>query len=141
MAIRHANAVWQGNLKEGAGNMKLGSGLFEGPFTYASRFEEGDGTNPDELVGAALAGCYSMFLSALLSGDNHTPTRIDTDATVHLDQVEGAPAITTIELSVEAEAPGVDEDEFQEYAENAKNGCPVSKALAGVEIKLSAELA
>lgn len=140
MTIRTANAVWKGNLKEGKGSMKLGSGLYEGAFTYASRFEDGEGTNPDELIGAALAGCFSMFLSGLLAGDDHTPNSVNTTATVHLERVDGAPAITTIALSCEAEVPGIDEETFQEYANNAKEGCPVSKALAGVDIKLDATL-
>ncbi len=138
MAVRNAEATWQGTLKEGAGSMKLGSGAFEGPFTYASRFEEGKGTNPEELLGAAHAGCYSMFLSALLSNDGFKPTRIHTTAKVHLG---AGPAINLIELNTEAEVPGLDDKTFQEKAAAAKAGCPVSKALAGVgEIQLNAKL-
>ncbi len=137
MAVRSAEAVWQGTLKEGQGNLKLGSGLYEGPYTYASRFEEGKGTNPEELIGAAHAGCFSMFLSAVLTKAGFTPTRIQTTATVHL---EAGPAITKIELDCEGEVPNLDAAAFQEHANAAKVGCPVSKALSGVEIVLNARL-
>ena len=138
MAIRNSEATWKGTLREGSGKMKLGSGHFEGPYTYASRFEEAKGTNPEELVGAAHAGCYSMFLSALLSGKGFTPTRIHTTATVHLT---AGPTISKIELVCEAEVPGLDGAAFQEFAAQAKAGCPVSKALAAVpEIVLTATL-
>ncbi len=138
MAVRNAEAEWKGTLKEGAGTMKLGSGSYEGPFTYASRFEEGPGTNPEELIGAAHAGCFSMFLSALLTNAGFKPTRIHTTAKVHLG---AGPAITLIELNTEAAVPGLDDAAFQEKAAAAKAGCPISKALAGVgEIKLTANL-
>jgi osmotically inducible protein OsmC len=138
MAIRHAEATWKGTLREGSGKMKLGSGYFEGPYTFASRFEEEKGTNPEELIGAAHAGCYSMFLSALLSGKGFTPTRIHAAATVHLT---AGPTISKIELACEAEVPGLDDATFQELAAQAKAGCPVSKALASVpEIVLDARL-
>ena len=137
MAVRKASAVWKGTLREGAGTMKLGSGAYEGPFTYASRFEEGPGTNPEELIGAAHAGCYSMFLSALLTKAGFTPTSIETTATVHLG---AGPAITDIELNSQVAVPGLDEARLQEFAIEAKAGCPVSKALAGVNIKLNAHL-
>ena len=137
MAVRSAEAVWQGTLKEGQGNLKLGSGLYEGPYTYASRFEEGKGTNPEELIGAAHAGCFSMFLSAVLTRAGFTPTRIQTTAKVHL---EAGPAITKIELDCEGEVPNLDAAAFQEHANAAKEGCPVSKALSGVEIVLQARL-
>ncbi len=140
MTVRNAEAHWEGTLRAGAGTMKLGSGAYEGPFTFASRFEEGPGTNPEELIGAAHAGCYSMFLSALLSNAGYMPTRIHTTATVHLGRVDGAPAITQIVLVTEAVVPGLSETEFQEKAAAAKAGCPVSKALAGTEIKLTATL-
>lgn len=138
MAVRTSSAVWNGTLKEGAGTMKLGSGLYEGPFTYVSRFETGPGTNPEELIGAAHAGCYSMFLSALLGGDGHNPVRVSTTAAVHLG---AGPTINKIELTCEAEVPGLSAEAFAEYAEKAKAGCPVSKALAAVdEIVLNAKL-
>ena len=118
--------------------MKLASGSYEGAFTYASRFEEGKGTNPEELIGAAQAGCYSMFLSALLTKAGFTATSIRTTATVHLTE---GPTISLIELNCEAEVPGVSAEVFQEKAAAAKQGCPVSKALAGgPEIKLTATL-
>jgi osmotically inducible protein OsmC len=137
MAVRTSSAEWKGSLKEGAGTMKLGSGTYEGPFTFASRFESGQGTNPEELIGAAHAGCFSMFLSALLTKEGFTPTRIQTTATVHLGE---GPAINLIELSTEAEVPNLTEAAFMEHAESAKKNCPVSKALAGPEIKLRAQL-
>jgi osmotically inducible protein OsmC len=126
-----------GTLKEGAGTMRLGSGAYEGPFTFASRFESGPGTNPEELIGAAHAGCFSMFLSALLTKAGFTPTRIATTATVHLGE---GPTITLIELDTEAAVPGLTEADLQTHAAAAKKGCPVSKALAGPEITLHARL-
>ncbi|HEY5528290.1 MAG TPA: OsmC family protein [Thermoleophilia bacterium] len=138
MAMRKSEATWRGTLKEGSGTMKLASGLYEGPYTFSSRFEEGKGTNPEELIGAAHAGCFSMFLSGLLTGKGHAPTRIFTTATVHLG---AGPLINKIELVCQAEVPGVSDPEFQELAAQAKAGCPVSKALAAVpEITLHAAL-
>lgn len=138
--ISKSTATWNGTLKEGSGSMKVGPGHYEGPFTFASRFEDDSkGTNPEQLIGAAHAGCYSMFLSALISGDGLTPTSINTTATVHLGD---GPAITKIELDCEAVVPGLDAAKFAELADQAKAGCPVSKALAGVgEIVLNAKLA
>ncbi len=129
MTIRKAEATWLGTLRDGSGTMKVQSGYFEGPYTYASRFEEAKGTNPEELVGAAHAGCYSMFLSALLTKAGFTPTHIHTKATVHL---EAGPTITRIDLHTEAKVPGLDEATFQEKVAEAKANCPVSKALAAV---------
>ena len=139
MAISHSEATWNGTLKEGSGTMKVASGYFEGPYTYATRFEgDAKGTNPEELIGAAHAGCYSMFLSALLTNNGFKPNRIYTTATVHMG---AGPAITKIELVCEADVPGLDEAKFQELAAQAKAGCPVSKALAAVpEIVLDAKL-
>jgi osmotically inducible protein OsmC len=137
MSIRNAEAIWTGTLKEGKGSLKLGSGVYEGTYTWAARFEEAPGTNPEELIGAAHAGCYSMFLSALLTKAGYTPTRIHTTAKVHL---EAGPTITLIELETQAEVPGLDPKTFQEQAEAAKKNCPVSKALASVEIRLNAQL-
>lgn len=137
MTTRISSAEWKGTLKEGAGTMKLASGAYEGPFTFASRFENGSGTNPEELIGAAHAGCFSMFLSALLTKEGFTPTRIATTATVHLTE---GPTISLIELNCEAEVPGLSEETFQEKAAAAKTGCPVSKVLAGAEIRLTARL-
>lgn len=140
MAIRNAEAIWEGTLREGRGRVKLGSGAFEGAYSFQSRFEEGAGTNPEELIGAAHAGCFSMALSADLGRSGYTPKRIHTTAQVHLEQVEGKSRITKIYLDTEAEVPGIDEEIFLEHAEGAKKGCPVSQALAGVEITLNARL-
>lgn len=134
---RTATAKWNGTLKEGKGEMRYGA--FTGPYTYASRFENGEGTNPEELVGAAHAGCYSMFLSALASGDGHTPTRVETTAKVELGEDDG-PKITKIELVCVAEIPGLDEAKFNEYAQTAKQKCPISRLYAGTEIVLDAKL-
>ena len=137
MIIRIALAEWKGTLKDGKGIMKLGSGAYEGPFTFASRFETGPGTNPEELIGAAQAGCFSMFLSALLTKYSFVPRRISTTAIVHLD---AAPTIALIELNTEADVSGLAEEAFLKYTETAKKNCPISKALAGPEIKLVAKL-
>lgn len=137
MAVRSSSAEWKGTLKDGTGTMKLGSGAWEGPFTFASRFESGTGTNPEELIGAANAGCYSMFLSALLTDAGFKPTRIRTTAVVHLDD---GPTVSLIELSTEAVVPGLGEADFLKHAEKAKANCPISKALAGPKITLKAKL-
>jgi osmotically inducible protein OsmC len=138
MSIRNASAVWLGTLKDGNGTMKYGT--YEGSYTFASRFEEGEGTNPEELAGAAHAGCFSMFLAALLSGKGITPTQIETKANVHLGRVDNAPKITQIDLVCEAQVPGIDEETFLKHAEDAKKGCPISKLFTGTEITLSAKL-
>ena len=140
MPARTAEAEWKGSVTEGAGTMKLGSGAFEGKYSFKTRFEDGVGTNPEELIGAAHAGCFSMALSAQLGRAGFTPTRIHTTAKVHLTKSEGGFAINQIDLDTEAEVPGITPDAFQEQAEGAKKGCPVSKALAGVDIKLNAKL-
>ncbi|MBK8900325.1 MAG: OsmC family peroxiredoxin [Anaerolineaceae bacterium] len=141
MPVSNSSATWEGSLTEGKGTMVVGNGRYTGPFTRASRFADGEDTNPEELIGAAHAGCYSMFLSALLSNDGHVPNRIHTTAKVHIGQVDGAPTIHTIELNCEADVPGIDDAALQEYAQRAKAGCPVSKALASVSnIQLTATL-
>ena len=141
MPARKSEATWEGSLVKGNGTMKLGSGLYEGRYTHASRFKQGEGTNPEELIGAAHAGCYSMYLSAILSGDDHVPNRVHTEATVHIDTIDDAPTIHTIELNCEADVPGIDEETFLEYANRAKAECPVSKALSAVPtVKLTAKL-
>jgi len=140
MAVRISEAEWKGNLREGQGTMKLGSGAFEGRYSFPSRFESGQGTNPEELIGAAHAGCFSMALAAGLSKAGFTPSRVHTTAKVHLEQVEGGFAITKIELATEAQIPGIDNSTFQQQAEAAKKNCPVSKALAGTAITLTAKL-
>jgi len=141
MPVRKANAVWEGNLKEGHGKVALGSGSFEGPYSFGSRFEEAKGTNPEELLGAAHAGCFSMALTAGLGRSGHNPERVATSAKVHLEKVGEGFKITRIELDNESKVPGLDEATFQEHAKKAKEGCPVSQALAGVEITLNAKLA
>jgi lipoyl-dependent peroxiredoxin len=136
--VRHADAHWEGTLKDGGGSLKMESGAYEGPYTWADRFADGKGTNPEELLGAAHAGCYTMFLSAILTNNDFYPTRLDTQAAVHL---EDGPTITKIELSVETVVDGLDEEQFQQFAQEAKEKCPVSKALAAVpEIVLNARL-
>lgn len=139
MAVRTSSATWNGTLKEGRGLLKVGT-AYEGPFTFASRFEQGGGTNPEEMVGAAHAGCYSMFLSALISKESLTPESVETKATVHLGD-DGGPKITSIELVCNAKVPGLDQDKFAELAQAAKEKCPISRLYAGTEIKLSATLA
>jgi lipoyl-dependent peroxiredoxin len=140
MATATGSAVWQGDLKGGKGSMKLGSGAYEGPYSFASRFENGQGTNPEELIGAAHAGCFSMALSAGLAQAGFPPKRVSTTAKVHLNRVGEGFKITTIELTTDAEVPGIQRSTFDEQAQSAKLNCPVSKALAGVEIKLDARL-
>jgi osmotically inducible protein OsmC len=137
MAISNASAVWKGSLVEGNGSMKLGKGGYEGHFTKASRFDDGAGTSPEELIGAAHAGCFSMFLSALLSKSGFPPAEIRTSAKVHLGD---GPAISLIELETVASVPGCSEAVFLDHAQKAKAGCPVSKALSAVPITLKASL-
>ncbi|MGH9398469.1 MAG: OsmC family protein [Terriglobia bacterium] len=140
MPIRTAEAEWNGNLLEGAGKMKLGSGAYEGPFSFKSRMENGAGTNPEELIGAAHAGCFSMALSHQLTGAGHPPKRVHTKAAVTFEKTDAGFAISGIALETEGEVPGITEAKFQELAEAAKKGCPVSKALAGTAITLKAKL-
>jgi len=141
MATRTGSAIWEGTLKQGKGTMKLGSGAFEGPYSFSSRCEEGKGTNPEELIGAAEAGCYTMALSANLEKAGHPAKRISTTAMVKLEMIGGGPKITTIDLRTEADVPGIDEAKFKEQAELTKKTCPVSVALAGTQINLEAKLA
>jgi lipoyl-dependent peroxiredoxin len=140
MAQRTGSAVWEGTLKGGSGSMKLGSGAYEGPFSFLSRFESGSGTNPEELVGAALAGCFSMALSANLEKAGHPARRVTTTANVKLEMLPAGPTITTIVLDNESDVPGIDAKTFQEQADATKKGCPVSRALTGTEITLNARL-
>lgn len=141
MPSRKAEAEWEGNLTEGNGRLKLGSGAFDGPYSFKSRFEEGQSaTNPEELIGAAHAGCFTMALTAQLTRAGQPPTRIHTTAQVKLEKVGDAFTITKIDLDTEAEIPGIDDAAFQRFAADAKQNCPVSKALAGTEISLNAKL-
>jgi osmotically inducible protein OsmC len=139
MAVSKAQATWSGSLKEGSGSVKATSGFFEAPFTFATRFEGATGgTNPEELIGAAQAGCFSMFLAAQLTNAGHPPTKIETTATVHLG---AGPTVAKIELETRASVPGVDEKTFNEKVEFSKQNCPISKALAAVQdISVSAKL-
>jgi osmotically inducible protein OsmC len=141
MATRNASAQWSGNLKEGEGAMALGSGTWEGPFTFKSRFEDGAGTNPEELIGAAHAGCFTMALSAALSEAGHAPESVRTEAHVHLRNVDGLPTITQVDLVTRGRVPGLDDATFQKTANVAKEQCVVSRALAGVgNVTLDAQL-
>jgi osmotically inducible protein OsmC len=141
MAIRSAKAQWDGNLQQGRGNMSFGSGAWTGQYSFASRFEEGTGTNPEELIGAAHAGCFSMAFANALAKKGFEPKRVSTTANVHLTKGDAGFSISTVELKTEADVPGIDDAQFQQIANEAKTGCPVSKALAGTNIKLDAKLA
>lgn len=138
MPTKKANAQWNGDLKNGKGTMELESGSYKGDYTFASRFEDGKGTNPEELIGAAHAGCFSMALSNELDEAGYEPKSVKTKAEVTLDGSKGK--ITGIKLITEADVPDIDDDTFQEIAEGAKEGCPVSKALAATNITLKAIL-
>ena len=140
MAVRKAQAVWQGDLKSGSGNITLPSGAFNGKYSFQTRFEETPGTNPEELIAAAHASCFSMALSHLLASGGHTPKRVSTTAAVTLDKVPDGFAITKIVLTTEGEVPGMDEAAFIAEAQKAKAGCPVSKALSATPIELIAKL-
>lgn len=141
MTIRKADAAWTGSLREGSGEIALESGAFRGPYTFKARFEQGKETNPEELLGAAHAGCFTMALTALLARERLAPTEIRTTAAVHLEQRAGGFAIPKIELTTRARIPGITAEHFASLAADAKVNCPVSKALAGVEITLDARLA
>ena len=141
MPVRTADAEWRGKLRDGKGTMKFGSGAFSGDYSFGSRFESGKGTNPEELIAAAHAGCFSMALSAMLGDAGHNPKSVRTTAKVHIDKVGSGFGITKIELDTVAEVPGMTAVAFKEVAEKAKTGCPVSQALKAVDIRLSARLA
>lgn len=140
MLVRTSTAVWKGGLRNGKGTMKVGKGAFEGFYTFASRFESGIGTNPEELIGAAHAGCFSMALALALDQEGYKPEQISTTAKVKVDKVGDGFRIVGIDLDTEGIVPGIDEARFRVKAEEAKKGCPVSVALASVEIKLEARL-
>jgi osmotically inducible protein OsmC len=140
MPVRTAESVWEGNLRDGRGTMKMASGAYEGDYSWTSRFEEGAGTNPEELIAAAHSGCFSMAFSGDLGKAGFSPRRVHTTARVHVDKVESGWKITTIELDTEGDVPGIDEAKFQEIAEGAKKGCPVSQLVTGANIKLTARL-
>jgi osmotically inducible protein OsmC len=141
MATRNGSAEWRGDLKSGDGSLTVGDGVFQGAYSFSSRFEEGQGTNPEELIAAAHAACFTMALSNILAENGNTPDSVRTVAKVHLRQVDGKPTIQRIDLETEGRVPGIDESEFEQRAEEAKTGCIVSRALAGVdEINLTAQL-
>jgi osmotically inducible protein OsmC len=141
MPTQKAEAEWKGNLQQGGGRIKLGSGAFEGPYSFKSRFEEGQhATNPEELIGGAHAGCFTMALTLLLTQSGITATRLHTSATVKLEKEGAGFAITSIALVLDGEVPGIDAATFEKYALDAKQNCPVSKALAGTKISLTTTL-
>ena len=138
---RSGSAVWKGDLEGGEGSLTVGDGVFEGAYTFKSRFEEGEGTNPEELIAAAHAACFAMAFSGDLAKAGHTPESIEARARVVLKEIDGAPTLARIEITAEGRVPGIDEDEYQRIAEGAKENCPVSRALASVpEIRLEATL-
>jgi len=134
MSKRTAEALWQGQLRDGSGMMKVGSGFIEGPYTFASRFESGKGTNPEELIGAAHAGCFSMFLAAVLGNNGYVPQSVQTTVTVHLERDDVGPLITLIELETVASVPDLEDEAYQGFVQVAKANCPISRALAATEI-------
>jgi osmotically inducible protein OsmC len=140
MPTRNAEATWEGDLKSGKGNMKLAGGAYNGAYSFASRFEHGQGTNPEELIAAAHAGCFSMALSHGLAQAGFTPRRVHTVAKVHLEKTAEGFGIPRIDLETDADVPGISEEVFKQQAETAKKNCPVSKLLKGAEISLNARL-
>ncbi len=142
MPIRTASARWQGNLTEGSGTIKTGKGGYQGNYSFKSRFEEGEGTNPEELIAAAHSGCFSMAFSKGLADAGFTPTSVETTAKVHLDKTDGGFGVTRIDLETVGDVAGIDDDTFQKIATGAKENCPISRLLSpGAEITLSAKLA
>ncbi|MES1941274.1 osmotically inducible protein C [Salinisphaera sp. T5B8] len=139
MPVRKADAQWQGDLKSGKGYMSLESGAYEGQFSFKTRFEDGTGTNPEELIGAAHAGCFSMQFSAMLAEAGHTPDSVKTQAKVHFS-VDGTPTIERIELITRGQVPGIEASEFEDIAAKAKQACPVSRLYQGAQIDLDAKL-
>jgi lipoyl-dependent peroxiredoxin len=140
MTTRVSRAEWNGDLPTGKGELEVGDGVFTGSYTFASRFEEGEGTNPEELAAAAHAACFSMALSNMLAQAGSPPDSVRTEAAMHLEKVDGSPTITRVELTTRGRVPGIDADAFLEHAEKAKAGCPISKLFAGAEITLDAQL-
>jgi osmotically inducible protein OsmC len=140
MIKRTANAIWKGDLKAGQGELSLGSGAFSGKYSFTSRFEDGKGTNPEELIGAAHAGCFSMALSAELSKAGYTVNEIQTEAQVSMEKGEAGFAISKIKLISKARIPDITMEEFSKFASGAKENCPVSRALAAVPVYLEAHL-
>src|SRR3954470_17200235 len=142
MPLRSGSAEWRGDLQGGSGQLTVGNGVFDGAYSFKSRFEEGEGTNPEELIAAAHAACFAMALSNIMASDGHTPDSVRASARVQLRNVDGAPTIAKIDLEAIGSVPGLGEDDFKRYADQAKQECPVSRALAGgPEIQLDASLA
>ena len=141
MPVRKAEAVWHGSFKEGHGHMKFGEGAFEAEYSAGSRFEEDPGSNPEEMLGAAHAGCFSMALSAGLSNAGFPPNSVQTTAEVHIEKKEAGWTVTRIHLTTAVEAPGIEKSAFLELADKAKMNCPISRALGNVDITLEARLA
>jgi lipoyl-dependent peroxiredoxin len=142
MATRNGSAEWHGDLRGGNGELTVGDGVFTGEYSFSSRFEEGAGTNPEELIAAAHAACFSMALSNILAEHGHAPDSVRTVAKVHLRQSDAGPTIQRIDLETEGQVSGIDEGHFAQHAQEAKEGCPVSRALGAVdEINLTAKLA
>jgi len=139
MLVRHASAMWHGSLREGHGHLQFAD--YEGSYSFVSRFEQGDGTNPEELLGAAHAACFSMALSSGLSAAGHPPDSVHTSAEVHIEKLDAGWTVTLIHLITKAQVPGIDEGAFLEQAEKAKGNCPISRALGAVEITMEASLA
>jgi len=140
MPTRDATARWEGSLPDGKGTMRTATGSFEGPYSFTSRFEEGSGTNPEELIAAAHAGCFSMAFANMLSKAGHVPDSVETTAKVHLEKGDAGFSITRIDLVTEGRVPGIEDDEFQQIADEAKAGCPVSRLVTGAEITVDATL-
>lgn len=140
MPVRKSTAIWEGKLRNGKGTMRVGNNIFEGKYSFVSRFEEGDGTNPEELLAAAHAGCFSMAFSGELERAGFDPQRIETTANINLVKGEKGFKIESIELQTRGNMTGIEEEKFKELAENAKNNCPVSQLFKGAEIRVSAEL-
>ena len=136
MLLRKAQARWEGNLNEGNGSMAFGSGAFEGAYSFSSRFEQGEGTNPEELIAAAHAGCFSMAFSNELSKAGFVPDSVETEATVTMENLEGGFQITKVDLATVGVVPGIEKDEFESIAVAASKGCPVSQALKAIEINV-----
>jgi osmotically inducible protein OsmC len=141
MTARNGSAEWHGDIQSGSGTITVGEHVFEGPFSYDSRFGEGNGTNPEQLIAAAHAGCFTMALSNVLSGAGHPPEELRTSARIQLRNIDGLPTLTRVDLDTEGRVPGIEDQEFQDRAQEAKAGCPVSRALAGIpEVTLTAKL-
>ena len=133
MATRNGSAVWRGDLQGGEGRITVGNGVHEGPYSFKSRFEDGEGTNPEELIAAAEAGCFTMAMSLMLGNEGHRPEELETHARAVLRNVDGAPTITGMEIKTRGRVPGIDQEAFERIANQAKEQCVISRALAGIQ--------